>query len=105
MLKSEHINSKWINCIQKKKILDNSGRHDLWTHQPATINISISKMIKQNLIGQLLLIWLVSVEMYSIVALVYTVMLVVIFILFSPETPLERQIQTNQWFSESKATL
>ena len=48
MLKSEHINSKWINYIQR--ILDNSGRHDLWIHQPVTMTISISKMIKQNLV-------------------------------------------------------
>ena len=48
-------NSKWINCIQR--ILDNSGRHDLWIHQPATITISISEMIKQNLVDQLLQNW------------------------------------------------
>ena len=55
MLKSEHINSKWINCIQR--ILDNSGRHDLWIHQPVTMTISISKMIKQNLVDQFLQNW------------------------------------------------
>ena len=55
MLKSPDVNCKWINHIQY--ILDNSGRHDIWERQPTAVNLSTSKIIKQNLQDQFLQNW------------------------------------------------
>ena len=55
MLKSPDVNCKWINHIQH--ILDNSGRHDIWERQPTAVNLSTSKIIKQNLHDQFLQNW------------------------------------------------
>ena len=60
MLKSHQVNSKWINCIQR--IQDNSVRRDLWVRQPTTVNLSIGKMIKQNLLDQFLQNWNVHLQ-------------------------------------------
>ena len=50
MLKSEQINSKWIHCI--RSILNNSARYDAWLRQFTTVNLSLGKVIKQNLLDQ-----------------------------------------------------
>ena len=55
MRKLDQINSKRIHCIQS--ILGNSGRHGLWVPQSTTINLSIGKVIKQNLLDQFLQNW------------------------------------------------
>ena len=55
MLKSEQINSKWIHCIQS--ILNNSGKYDVWLRQFTTVNLSLGKIIKQNLLDQFLQNW------------------------------------------------
>ena len=55
MLKSEQINSKWIHCI--RSILNNSGRYDAWLRQFTTVNLSLGKVIKQNLLDQFLQNW------------------------------------------------
>ena len=55
MFESHQVNSKSINSIQRT--LGNSGRHDLWVRQPTTVNLSIGKMIKQNLLDQFLQNW------------------------------------------------
>ena len=52
LLKSEQINSKWIHCI--KSILNNSGKYDTWLRQFTTVNLSLGKIIKQNLLDQFL---------------------------------------------------
>ena len=55
MLKSEQINSKWIHCI--RNILNNSGRYDAWLRQFTSVNLSLGKAIKQNLLDQFLQSW------------------------------------------------
>ena len=52
ILKFEQINSKWIHCI--KSILNNSGKNDAWLRQFTTVNLSLGKIIKQNLQDQFL---------------------------------------------------
>ena len=55
MLKSEQINSKWIHCI--KSILNSSGKYDAWLRQFTTVNLSLGKIIRQNLLDQFLQNW------------------------------------------------
>ena len=55
MMKSPEVDCKWINHIQR--ILDNSGRHDIWERQTTAVNLSTSKLIKQTLLDQYLQTW------------------------------------------------